>query len=256
MLRSSISGLICAFGATVLCVSTATAQRETVNQTAEWFAVTSNNKLNKRFSLMLDGQFRYVQAFDPAQFQLRTGIDIAITKNLSFMPLAYVYTWNEQYGKQPASFVNNEHRFFQQLVFKQHVGRFYLQHRARLEERFIQVHTTTNGEVINEGYHQKSHRYRYRFLANIPLNKPAMDPGAVYACVYDEIFMSAGKSVTFHQPDQNRIFVGVGYQFTKLASVQAGAFYQLLIKSNGTKQENNVGVQVQLTYNFDLSKQN
>jgi hypothetical protein len=28
----------------------------------------------------------------------------------------------------------------------------------------------------------------------------------------------------------------------------------LLIKSNGAKQENNVGVQVMATYNFDLSK--
>ncbi|MBA4146193.1 MAG: hypothetical protein C0523_10545, partial [Cytophaga sp.] len=59
---------------------------------------------------------------------------------------------------------------------------------------------------------------------------------------------------TYNEPDQNRIYAGLGYQFTKALSVQGGAFYQLLIKSNGSKQENNVGFQVQVYYNIDLTR--
>jgi hypothetical protein len=252
MLRSSIAGLIFVLGAFFAFPSSA--QRETVNQSVEWLGVTSNIKISNRVSLLAEGQFRFVQSLDPMQFQFRTGIDISVNKSLSIMPLGYVYTWNELYGKQPASFVNNEHRLFEQMVYKQHVGRVHFQHRLRLEQRFIQIHSTNNGEVINEGYHLKTQRYRYRFSVNIPLNKSKMEAGTLYANIYDEVFLSRGKSVSYHQPDQNRVFAGVGYQFTKLVSMQAGAFYQLLIKSNGTKQENNVGLQVQVNYNIDLMK--
>ena len=61
--------------------------------------------------------------------------------------------------------------------------------------------------------------------------------------------MSRGKAVTFYEPDQNRIFIGPGYQFTERLSVHPGFLYQMLIKGNGKQQENNLGIQVMVTYN-------
>jgi hypothetical protein len=37
--------------------------------------------------------------------------------------------------------------------------------------------------------------------------------------------------------------------------VLPGFLYQMLIKENGAKQENNLGVQVMFTYNFTLNKE-
>ena len=66
--------------------------------------------------------------------------------------------------------------------------------------------------------------------------------------------MSRVSMVTYDEPDQNRLFVGPGYQFTKKLAVQAGYFYQFLVKSNGAKQENNFGPLLQLNYNFDFRR--
>ena len=100
----------------------------------------------------------------------------------------------------------------------------------------------------------KQVRLRYRALANIPLTNATMKPKTIYISVRDEIFMSRVSMVTYDEPDQNRLFVGPGYQFTKKLAVQAGYFYQFLVKSNGAKQENNFGPLLQLNYNFDFRR--
>ena len=234
--------------------SFAQSSREIVTQSAEWFALTSNIKLHKHLSLLAEGQFRYTGSFNPMQFQFRTGVEVHINKQLSIMPLGYVYSWNPIYGKLPALYVNNEHRIFEQVVFKHSVGRVTLSHRGRLEQRYVQVHVNNNGEVINEGYDLFMNRARYRFMMNIPINHSKMEPKTIYISAYDEAFFSWGKKVTYDEPDQNRIFAGLGYQLNKKLSAQGGFFYQMLIKSNGKQQENNVGFQVQLIYNIDLTK--
>jgi len=228
--------------------------RETVTQSVEWFALGSNIKIHKRVSILAEGQFRYAQNFKPMQFQFRTGVDVTLNKHFSVLPLGYVYSWNPLYGKQPASFVNNEHRIFEQVMYKHALGRVNVSHRVRLEQRFIQVHQNNNGEIIDEGYDLHLNRVRYRLMANIPLNHEKMEARTVYISLYDEAFLSWGKSLTYNEPDQNRVFAGAGYQITKQFSVQGGFFYQLLIKANGTKQENNVGMQFQVNYNIDLTK--
>ncbi len=228
--------------------------REIVNQPIEWFVLVSNIKVHKNITLLAESHFRFAQSFDPMQFQMRTGIDFHLTKHLSVLQ-GYAYTWNPIYGKQPATFVNNEHRIFEQLNYKHSLGRWMLGHRIRLEQRYIQTHTKDqNGNIIDNGYSLHVNRARYRFNAVLPLHGEKLEPKMFFINVYDEVFLSWGDPVTFHEPDQNRIFVGGGYQFTKLVSAQAGAFYQLLIKANGTKQENNIGIQAQLTYNFDFTK--
>jgi Protein of unknown function (DUF2490) len=228
--------------------------RETVTQATEWFVVTSNIKVHKRIGILAEGQFRYVGTFDPMQFQFRTGADININKNLSVMPLGYVYIWNPIYGKQPASFVNNEHRIFEQVAYKHKIGRFNISHRARLEQRYVEVHEANNSEIINRGYELYLNRARYRLMVNVPLNHATMEPQTLYASLYNEIFVEWGRNVVYHKPDQNRVFVGLGYQFTKTLSVQTGFFYQMLIKLSGVKQEDNIGFQLQVNYNIDLSK--
>ena len=63
-----------------------------------------------------------------------------------------------------------------------------------------------------------------------------------------------GQNVVYTDPDQNRIFAGLGYQVTKAFNFQGGFFYQTLIKLSGVKQENNVGFQLQFQYNLDATK--
>ena len=229
--------------------------RETVTQSIQWVAVSSNLKVSKRVHIILDGQFRQAGAFEPMQYQARTGFDIKLNDHFSFVPVGYVYTWNYQYGKQPASFANNEHRVWQQVMYKHHAGIVHFEHRLRMEERFLQHHTMTHsGDVIDDGYNVLQYRLRYRLQARVPLSGRTIEPKTYYAIAYDEIFKSWGENVTFEKPDQNRLFLGIGYQFEKNFSMHMGGIYHMLIKKNGAQQENNVGVLLQLTYNIDLTK--
>lgn len=243
----------------VACVSSGFSQpanREIVNQSVEWFSLTNNFKLDKTFTVILEGQFRFAREFEPMQQQARTALEINLNDSWSIVPVGYVYTWNYLYGKQPAKFQNHEHRLWQQVFYKHTVARkIQTDHRLRFEQRFIQVHDQTNeGMVIDEGYNNKQLRLRYRFMARMPFNKEKIGPKAFFGSVYDEAFLSFGKNVSFHEPDQNRIFGGLGYQFDKALSVQGGFLYQMLIKANGAEQENNLGFQVMFNYQIDLSK--
>lgn len=230
------------------------AQREVASQSIQWFALASNIKVSKQISIIGEGQFRYVNGFEPMQFQFRTGVDVLLNKYFSIIPLGYAYVWNPIYGKQPATFANNEHRIFEHLQFKHEAGRFNFNHRLQLEQRFIQAYENVNGETIYNGYDFFLNRLRYRLAVTIPFNQPGMEPGAFYASLYNEIFWDFGKSAIYKDPDQNRAFAGVGYKVNTMVSFQAGFLYQIFIKLSGTKQENNTGFQMQLTYDFDLTK--
>jgi hypothetical protein len=229
--------------------------RQTVDQSITWLSINSNVKLSKKWSAVVDGQFRFVKDMENMQHMLRIGASYDITSKLSIVPVGYAYIWNYKYGEQPAGFVNNEHRIWQQVFYKHKVSFISINHRLRLEERFLQNRNAVNeGTPESNAYSDDQMRVRYRFLANIPLNKKSMEAKTIYLSIWDELFVSWGKSVTYNKINQNRIFVGPGYQFTKALSVQGGYFYQLLVKANGAKQENNKGILLQVNYNVDLSK--
>jgi Protein of unknown function (DUF2490) len=229
-------------------------ERETVTQALQWFSINSNIKMTKRLTLIAEGQFRFADDFDQQQYQARTALDIKINEHFSITPLAYVYTWNYKYGKQPAIFENNEHRIWQQIFYKHGLRFLKVDHRLRLEERFIQQHhVTSDGSVVDDGYILNQTRLRYRLKARLPLNSSSIEPGTFFASVYDEIFYSWGEHVSYQKLDQNRIFAGAGYQFNKNFTLQGGFLYQMLVKSNGAKQENNIGLQLQVTYNVDCT---
>jgi hypothetical protein len=238
----------------LLVITSGAQQRETVTQGIEWFSATSTLQLNKRVFLMAEGHLRFAQNFEPMQLQIRTGAEITLNKQWSILPLGYVYTGNPLYGKQPADFVNNEHRLFEQMMFKHAAGKIKLSHRVRLEQRFTQVHTVENNEIVDHGYDLYTNRLRYRFQLQFPLVSGSDGAALLSGVFYDEIFISFGDAVTYHGPDQNRIFVGVAYHFSKDLSLQGGPFYQMLVKSGGTKQENNIGVMISLAHSLDLSK--
>ncbi len=236
------------------CVVNVSAQREKAEQSIEWFALVNNIKLNERFGLLAEGQFRFAGAFEPMQFQARTGLSVKVNDHFSYMPIGYVYTWNPIYGVQPATYSNNEHRIFEQAHYKHKVGVVHLDYRVRLEQRFLEVHENTNGEVVNKGYTLYMNRLRTRIAAQLPINHKAMDPKTVFASFYNEIFLDFGGDTIYTDPDQNRFFLGAGYNVNKAFSIQGGFLYQMLIKYTGTKQENNYGFQISLTHNIDLSQ--
>jgi hypothetical protein len=224
-------------------------ERETVTQTITWFSFNSNLQIAKKFFIVTDAQVRFVHDFQNMQQMVRAGISYDITPHLSVVPIGYAFIYNFKYGKQPAAFVNHEQRLWQQVFYKHKIKNVPMNHRLRLEERWQQERNASNE---SNDYSNYQWRMRYRILANIPLSKKTLEPKTLYLSLWDEFFWSWGEPVTFHEINQNRIFIGPGYQLTKNTQIQAGFYSQMLIKGDGSKQENNRGLLIQINANADL----
>jgi hypothetical protein len=123
-----------------------------------------------------------------------------------------------------------EHRIWQQFITVNKVGRLKLEHRYRIEQRWI------NKEYKN--------RIRYRLMAFYPINKPTIEQGTIFLGIYDEIFLNTQQNYF----DRNRLYGALGYQINKLTGVQAGMLHQ---------ETSGVGkwyLQVALTFNTDFRK--
>ena len=63
--------------------------------------------------------------------------------------------------------------------------------------------------------------------------------GRNYLTAYDEIFINFGRVVRYNVFDQNRLFAGVGYQWSPKLRAEAGYLNQFVLRSNGTDAERN-----------------
>ncbi len=182
------------------------------SQSGNWLMYFGNQKINDRWNWHNEIQYRnYNFAGDLEQLLLRTGIGYNLSPNNNNLLLGYAYVHGEPYIAGTDAKTNvNEHRIFQQFISRQQFGRFYLQHRYRIEERFIE-----------EDFKM---RFRYFLGINVPINKKEMVTNAIYLSVYNEIFLQP-KSPVF---DRDRIYGAIGFVFSKNLKAEAGWMTQLL----------------------------
>ncbi len=228
--------------------------RNTDHQFNNWFNPSLNIRANKYVGFYIEGQLRFNEFKYNQQHQIRGMLDVFLTKTITVSPIGYVYTWNYQYGKQPAKTTENLHCIFEQISVKHSVGRVFFEQRARMEQRWQEHKVLQNdGSYLKENFSYKN-RFRYRTMITIPLNKKTMCTGTIFVSTWDEMFVSFGKNVNYNLPDQNRVYVGLGYKFNKKGTVQLGYLNQLLIKKEGTKAESNHTLFLGFNYVVDFTK--
>ncbi len=118
--------------------------------------------------------------------------------------------------KRPAAV--KEFRMWEQFVLNNNIDRVKIEHRYRIEQRWL------NGDYRN--------RFRYRINPIVPVNHTTITAKTLYATAFDEVFFTS-KSPYF---ERNRVFAGMGYQFSKLFAFQAGFIRQFDYRTtdNGT----------------------
>lgn len=179
-----------------------------------WYMYFGNNKINNRLNWHNEVQYRNFDAGgDLEQLLIRTGIGYDLTENNNNILLGYGFILSQPYinGEKTE---NIEHRIFQQYITKQKFGRFNLQHRYRLEERFL----------------QDDFRMRFRYLLglNIPINGKEMLPKTWYASAYNEVFLHLDNPVF----DRNRVYGALGYVINKNMRIEAGYMNQMQESKN------------------------
>lgn len=176
-----------------------------------WFIYFGNQSFKKNWNWHNEVQDRnYNLAGDLEQLLLRTGIGYNLTPKNNNVLLGYAYIRSENYvnGGNTKS-VSEEHRLFQQFITKQNFGRFYLQHRYRIEERFIR----DNFKL----------RFRYFFAINIPINSKEMQARVLYFSTYNEIFVNSQDELF----DRDRWYFALGYNITNNLRIEAGFMEQM-----------------------------
>lgn len=155
----------------------------------------------------------------------RVGLQYHFKNNVSAL-LGYGYIVTFPYGDYPAGAYHiPEHRIFEQLVWNGNVGRIALNHRLRLEQRFLGKVNQSAPEYTRTDWIYLN-RVRYQLRAAVPINRKKIENKTFYAVAFDEIFIGFGKNVNQNIFDQNRIGLLAGYQYNKILRGEIGVFNQ------------------------------
>lgn len=186
------------------------------SETGNWLIYFGNQKINKHFNWHNEVQYRNFNFLgDLQQLLIRTGIGYNLTENNNNFLLGYGFINSQSYlGNSSEKEGTNEHRIYQQFITRQNFGRVYLQHRYRIEERFL-----ANDFNI---------RLRYFLGINLPINQKTMSAKAFYFSFYNEIFLNAQKSIF----DRNRLYGALGFVVSENIRVEVGFMAQTLENTN------------------------
>jgi hypothetical protein len=197
----------------LLCTIALHAQK---SNTGNWFIYFGNQKINNKWNWHNEVQYRNFNFMgDLSQLLVRTGIGYNLTENNNNILLGYGFINSQKYLSNSNEKVGtNEHRVFQQFITRQSFNKVFLQHRYRIEERFLP--------------NDFQMRFRYFLGINIPINKPRLEKNAYYFSAYNEIFINAQQNIF----DRNRLYGAIGYIFNKNIKMEAGYMAQTLESTN------------------------
>lgn len=185
--------------ATLLCACSWSWATEAGN----WLIYFGHQPLSGGFTLWNEAQLRQRNLIgDVQQGVLRVGVGYTLPIDSSagssnvLLGYGFFHAWSSPSAEEldtnkPSSTI--EHRLFQQFIHQHRVNRTVVQHRFRLEERWLPDSFAA--------------RFRYFLALNVPISRPTMDGGVFYGSVYNEIFL-----VPTNAPiDRNRIYAAIGY---------------------------------------------
>lgn len=170
------------------------------------------------------GQGRQHQWVAPrvhVHYQTKGGMDVAtgITYFLQALPQ----------NQEPLVLIRPEWRLHQELTLRQPIAKkLRLEHRYRVEERFIQV--AKDNKLVEQW--EFNWRFRYRAQLIIPILPDAKLSPTLK--LYDEVLLQAGKSVQYNIFDQNRIGAALSLKASKNISIDLGYMNWLQQRPSGS----------------------
>lgn len=180
------------------------------NPTGGWYIGNIRYNFNQKWGLFAELQSRSFEVVNRFFYhEVKGGASYNYNKSAQFLIGTGSYTtYNNQNNFKDIS--SKEWRFWQQFILSNDFGRFKVEHRYRAEQRFF----THNNTYRN--------RFRYRLNAIVALNHSSVRPKSIFVNAYDEIFLN-NEAPHF---ERNRFYIGGGYQFSKVVSLQAGYLNQ------------------------------
>lgn len=201
------------------------AQNNMINNTTQmWSEVDLIGKMHKKWKWQLDIQYSRQSPYESlalfkynSQLTLRPWFHYYVTPNLRISLFAgewYNYAIPEVGAREYP-----EYRVALQTSYYSHFKLNIVQNRLRTEVREIKDRQGNFETVLRERYMLK-----YQHL----LNHETYDKNSSYLIAFNEFFVNDGSAVTGYKMfDQNRVFLGIGYNLTDNVGFETGYFNQL-----------------------------
>lgn len=191
-------------------------EKETEHYNMLWLGYINQTRLTDRSGLWLDIHVRLNHFKEPALSFFRGAYVYYLSDRLR---LGAGYAYAVQYALDDSSAPDiPEHRIWQQLQWFDKMNRFSTMQWLRLEERF---RTKVVDNELTDDY-TFSYRVRYAVVFTIPLKGKEVKTHIPCLVVNNELLINFGSEIANNYFDQNRFFVGIGYQFTPHLNAQLG----------------------------------
>jgi hypothetical protein len=207
-----------------------------------WVMYFGDNKINKKWGIHSEYQARnYLIPNTLKQTLIRFGVNHYLSP-VSVLTGGYGFfytspTFNGEGNK------TLENRIWQQLIMRHRTYNIFLEHRYRLEQRF--VNNLTTEDFIYED------RMRYRLQALIPLYVASPWLRHYFIASYNELFMNLGKQLAGQYFDRNRFYLAMGYQLNPKFNIQIGYLNQVISVPGFELPDINHNLQISVVYNMD-----
>lgn len=183
-----------------------------------WYTHYSTFRIPKsKFSVYAELQYRLGQRHSPNQtIVLRPGLNYHINESMTASAGYAHIDYTDRGAKE-------ERRIWQQFAFTHPVKMLRLEHRARLEQRFLSE-TIYHPADLEETRYYTGHRFRYQLRGMLPFNGDKHFTKGMYAALQDEVFIDLNKNSYYGQTgiSENRMFVGPGYRFSRKFDLELG----------------------------------
>lgn len=177
-----------------------------------WFTYGSNHRVSERISITPYAELRF---YEPSSNYNLAFISVTGNYHLSSKSaLGFGYAYLDidtvfEFDHIPSV---KENRILEQFVFNHKLNKFKIQHRARLEQRFL----------LLDDSNELQQRFRYRISFKHDINK------TFFLEISEEPFVNFQDQV-FHE---NRFYTGIGINVLKHSQLQIGYLKQHIRKNN------------------------
>lgn len=180
----------------------------------QWLMYFGDNKISDKIGIHSELQLRnYFLDRTLHQTLSRIGINYYVDPRIMFTA-GYGYIHTDPSSENILGSSQREHRIWEQMILRHKTKAVFMEHRYRLEQRFIHNKTENIDKFDN--------RIRYRFQTVFPFYTLTPQLKHFFFAAYNEIFVNLGRQVSGELFDRNRLYFAMGYQVSPKLNFQLG----------------------------------
>ncbi len=227
----------------IFCAVRTSAQSPDQRSYGQWLMYFGDNKINDQWGIHSELQLRnYFLKSNIEQTLIRVGANYYLGRlSMVTAGYAFIYTTPTEGNETGSELVEN--RIWEQLILRHRTYNVFLEHRYRIEQRFIENRTIDDRFL--------DHRIRYRFMALFPFYNISPSLRHYFIATYNEIFINMGRDTPAEYFDRNRFYVAVGYQVNPKFNLQVGYLHEVIRAPNRIEPFLTHNLQLSVSFNMD-----